>query len=245
MKIIIHGYTGRMGQMLVSLSERENSAFEVAAKVSPDCPLETGICYTKLDHFTGEADCIIDFSNHAAAKTLTDYAVKRGIPLVVATTGHTESEFETIKHAAEHVPVFFSANMSVGVALLASLAKEAASAFPDADIEIIETHHNQKLDVPSGTALLLARKIKEARGGAEILIGRRENGKRGKEIGIHSVRLGNETGKHTIIISAGSETITLEHKAENRILFAEGAVAAAKFICGKKAGFYTMEGIVK
>ena len=143
------------------------------------------------------------------------------------------------------MPVFLSANMSLGVALLADLAKKAAAVFPDADIEIVEKHHNQKLDVPSGTALLLARRIKEARPEAQFVIGRHENGKRTqKEIGIHSLRLGNEVGTHEIIIATGSETVTIKHEAENRSLFANGALAAAAFLGGKAAGLYSMADIV-
>ncbi len=245
MKLIIHGYTGRMGQAVVSMAQQGFRGAETAAKVSPDCVEEKNGCYTALEHFDGEADCIIDFSNHTATKELLEYAVKREIPVILATTGQTTEEVEMINKAAEKIAIFRSANMSIGIALLASLAKKTAEAFPNADIEIIETHHNQKLDVPSGTALLLGRKIKEARKNAELIIGRHENGKRAKnEIGIHSIRLGNEIGTHEIIISTGSETITLKHKAENRALFAEGALAAAEFICGKTAGLYDMRNIV-
>ena len=244
MKLIIHGYTGRMGQIVVSMAEQGFKNAETAAKVSPDCPEEKNGCYTALEHFDGEADCIIDFSNRAATKELLEYAVKREIPVVLATTGQTAEEIEMINKAAEKIAIFRSANMSIGIALLASLAKQTAAAFPNADIEIVETHHNQKLDVPSGTALLLARKIKEAREDAEFIVGRHENGKRAeKEIGIHSIRLGNETGTHEIIVSTGSETVTLKHKAENRALFAEGALAAAEFISGKTAGLYDMKDI--
>ncbi len=244
MKLIIHGYTGRMGQIVVSMAEQGFKGALTAAKVSPDCQEEKNGCYAALEHYDGEADCIIDFSNHAATKELLEYAVKREIPVVLATTGQTAEEVEMINKAAEKIAIFRSANMSIGIAFLANLAKQTAAAFPDADIEIVETHHNQKLDVPSGTALLLARKIKEARNDAEFIVGRHENGKRAdKEIGIHSIRLGSETGTHEIIVSTGSETVTLKHKAENRSLFAEGALAAAEFICGKSAGLYDMRDI--
>ena len=177
---------------------------------------------------------------------MTEYCVKRNLPVIVATTGQTPEELAMIDAAAKAVPVFLSANMSLGVALLADLAKKAAAVFPDADIEIIEKHHNQKLDVPSGTALLLARRIREARPGAEFVIGRHENGKRTKaEIGIHSLRLGNEVGTHEIIIATGSETITLKHEAENRSLFAQGALAAAAFIVGRAPGMYDMRSIIE
>ena len=175
-----------------------------------------------------------------------DYCVTRTLPVVVATTGHTAEEKEKIAAAAKRVPVFCSANMSMGVAVLADLARRAAAAFPEADIEIVETHHNQKLDVPSGTALLLADAVREAREDAVLLVGRHENGKRAaREIGIHSVRLGGEVGTHEILISTGSETITLKHQAHSRALFAEGALRAAAFLIGKPAGLYSMKDIIE
>ena len=167
MKIIVHGAAGRMGSEVIRLVE--NSSNEIAAKVDA---FGTGDILTSLDAFDGDADCIIDFSNHTATKALLDYATKRAIPVVLATTGHTAEELELIRDAARSIPVFFSANMSLGVALLCSLAKSAALAFPDADIEIVEKHHNRKLDVPSGTALMLADSVKEARPDAEYVIGR-------------------------------------------------------------------------
>lgn len=134
--------------------------------------------------------------------------------------------------------------MSLGVAVLAQLAEKAAAMFPEADIEIVEKHHNQKLDVPSGTALLLAKRIQKVCTDSVLLIGRHENGKRTKkEIGIHSLRLGNEVGTHEIIITTGNETITLKHEAESRALFAEGALTAAAFLCGMEAGLYNMQDI--
>ena len=175
-----------------------------------------------------------------------EYCVRRNLPVIIATTGQSKEELALIDAASKAVPVFLSANMSLGVALLADLAKKAAAVFPDADIEIIEKHHNQKLDVPSGTALLLARRIKEARPEAQFVIGRHENGKRTqKEIGIHSLRLGNEVGIHEIIIATGSETVTLKHEAENRSLFAQGALAAAAYIVGKAPGMYDMRSIIE
>ena len=132
--------------------------------------------------------------------------------------------------------------MSIGVAVLAGLAQRAAAAFPTADIEIVEIHHNQKLDVPSGTALLLARAVQSVRPGSTLLIGRHENGKRtAQEIGVHSIRLGNEVGTHEILISTGNEVVTLKHEAKSRALFADGALAAAAWLLGKPAGLYGMQ----
>ena len=242
MKIIINGAKGRMGRIVDAAAAA--GGHSVVARV--DFGYAGGEGLRTLDEYQGPADVVIDFSNHAATAQVVDYCTKRGLPVVVATTGQTEEELALIDGAAKTVPVFLSANMSLGVALLADLAKKAAAVFLDADIEIIEKHHNQKLDVPSGTALLLARRIKEARPAAEFVIGRHENGKRTKaEIGIHSLRLGNEVGVHEIIIATGSETITLKHEAENRSLFAQGALAAAAFIAGKAPGMYDMRSIIE
>ena len=242
MRIVLNGAKGRMGRIVDKAAA--DSGHDVVARV--DFGYAEGEGLRALNEYQGPADVVVDFSNHAATAQVTEYCVKRGLPVVVATTGQTKEEQAMIDEAAKAVPVFLSANMSLGVALLADLAKKAAAVFPDADIEIVEKHHNQKLDVPSGTALLLARRIKEARPEAEFLVGRHENGKRtANEIGIHSLRYGGEVGTHEIIIATGSETITLKHEAENRALFAQGALAAAAFIVGKAPGFYDMRSIIE
>ena len=243
MNIIINGANGRMGRIVDEAIGR-GGAHAVAARI--DWSYAAGDGLSALSEYDGPADMVIDFSNHAATPQVTEYCVGRGLPVVIATTGQTEEELDLIRGAAKSVPVFLSANMSIGVALLADLAKKAASVFSRAEIEIIERHHDQKLDVPSGTALLLARRIKEVRPEVEFLVGRHENGKRTpNEIGIHSLRYGNEVGTHEIIISTGSETVTLKHEAGNRALFAQGALAAAEFIAGRAPGLYDMRDIIE
>lgn len=246
MKILIHGSTGRMGKILCELLTAGYNGLELAARVSPEEPSDpaNGV-FASLAEVNCDVDGVIDFSHHTAVGGLIDFCMAKNLPVVVATTGQTPEEKEIIAQAAKKIPVFFSANMSIGVALVAELAKKAASVFPEANIEIVEKHHNQKLDVPSGTALLLAHRIQEALTDTVLLVGRHENGKRtAKEIGIHSLRLGNEVGTHEIIIATGAETITLKHEAENRSLFANGALAAAKFLEGKPAGLYSMQNII-
>ncbi len=243
MNIILNGSNGRMGRIVAEAVE-QGGAHAVVAKV--DWSYAAGDGYSELKQYEGPADVVIDFSSHAATQAVTEYCVSRGLPVVIATTGQTDAELDMIRAAAKAVPVFLSGNMSIGVAVLADLARRAAAMFPEADIEIIERHHNQKLDVPSGTALLLARRIQEARPDSELLIGRHENGKRTRrEIGIHSLRYGNEVGTHEIIIAAGNETLTLKHEAEDRSLFARGALAAAEFLAGREPGLYDMKDIVK
>ena len=246
MKIIVNGAAGRMGQTLCGIIENSEKHTVVAY-----CSLEyegsnEALHYSDITAFDGEADCIIDFSSHKATKQITDYAIKRNLPLVIATTGQDEEEMSIIREASSKIPLFYSQNMSFGVALLSCLAKIAAKALPDADIEIIEKHHNRKLDVPSGTALLLANGIKSVKDDVEYNIGRHENGKRQKkEIGIHSIRMGNEVGTHEVIFAMDSQVITLTHEAENRGLFAEGSLTAANFLVGKDAGFYNMDDILE
>jgi len=241
MKIILNGAAGHMGRIVRRLID-ENPAMELAAAV--DAFGGEGY-YSSLDAFEGETDCLVDFSHHSATETLLNYACARKIPLVLATTGQTDEERAMIREAGKQIPIFFSANMSPAIAMLADMAAQAAKMFPDADIEIIEKHHNRKVDVPSGTALLLARSIQSVRENSVLLIGRHENGKRSpKEIGIHSLRMGNEVGTHEIIVSTGTQTITLKHEAEDRALFAEGALVAAKFIVNQPVGVYAMQDMI-
>lgn len=243
MNIIITGANGRMGRILTEAAVQ--AGHTVVARVSPSFSADAGQgLFSAVEQYGGGADVLIDFSHHSAAPALMEYCTGRALPAVIAATAHTGEELDAIHAAAEAIPVFLSANMSVGVALLAELAKKAAAVFPQADIEIIERHHNQKLDVPSGTALMLARRMKEARPDADLLVGRRDHGKRGREIAIHSLRYGTEVGTHEIILSTGSETFTLKHEAESRALFAQGALAAAAFLQGKAPGLYGIQDII-
>ena len=242
-KVLINGACGRMGKEVEKLVEASET-MTVAAKVDK-MAAESG-CYTDINDFSGEADIIIDFSNHLGTKDLLDYAVKNNIPTVVATTGHTPEELALIEEAGKKIAVFHSANMSLGVALLCELAVKAAATMPDADIEIVETHHNRKLDAPSGTALMIANAIKAVREKAQFVFGREGMAKREKnEIGVHAVRRGNIVGIHEVLVSTDSQTITLKHEAHSRALFAEGAVSAAEFILGKPPGLYNMNNIVE
>lgn len=244
MKIIVNGINGRMGNELNTLIAQGLYGSQLVAGV--DINSNSSDIYKSLSDYKGEADCVIDFSSHLATKDLLNYCVARKLPVVIATTGHTQEERDLIEKSAEKIPVFFSANMSLGVALLASLARTVARTMVGANIEIVEKHHNRKVDVPSGTALLIANEIREELQDYELLVGRSENGKRPeKEIGIHSLRLGNIVGEHEVIVATDSQVITLKHEAQSRALFAEGALNAAHFICAKQPGLYNMKDIVK
>lgn len=247
MKILICGVGGRMGREVARLAlDGMRGATPVAG--FDLLPLDTREfpTYTEWSAVAETPDCIIDFSHHAGTAAMLEYAVEKQIPVVLATTGHTEEETEGIRRAAEVIPIFHSANMSLGIALLVELAKTAAKAFPEADIEIVEKHHNRKLDAPSGTALLLARELQEVREDATLVCGRSGQAKREKnEIGIHAIRMGNIVGEHEVIIGTDTQTVTLKHEAHSRALFAEGAIAAADFLIGKPAGLYDMKRMIE
>ena len=243
MKVIVNGALGHMGTEVLKRVKAGVQDSTLAAAVDYNGG-NNGI-YRSLFEFTGEADVIVDFSHHTAVTELLQYACKRNLPIVLATTGHTEEELALITEAAKEVAIFKSANMSVGVALLTKLAKQVATVFGDADIEIIETHHNRKLDAPSGTALMLADAIREIRPQSHYVYGREGRCKREKEdISIHAVRMGNVVGKHEIFFATGSQTISLKHEAHDRALFADGAMAAAAFLIGKSAGMYNMDDLL-
>lgn len=241
-RLILFGAAGRMGKE-VELAAAKTDDMKIVARV--DVSGADG-CLSSLDEVTADADAIVDFSHHAATKTLTEYAVKKRLPLLIATTGQTDGELALIRGAAEIIPVFFASNYSLGIAALTKAAKAIAALYPDADIEIIEKHHNRKLDAPSGTALSIARAISSVREGeTAFLFGRGGQVKRQKnEIGIHAVRLGNIVGEHEVLIGTDNETITLKHEAHSRALFADGALAAVRFLVSRKPGLWSMTDLV-
>ena len=245
MKVLMNGALGKMGAQIWTLLESGKNGAQIACGVDINADGSNPRILKSLDEFQGKADVIIDFSNHACTKSLMEYAVRTKTPCVVATTGQTAEELEIIENASKEVAIFRSANMSIGVAVLADFARRAAELMPGADIEIVEKHHNQKLDAPSGTALMLAEEIKQAKTDATFVCGRYGHQKRSpKEIGIHALRMGGVIGEHEVILATPTETITLKHEAHTRALFADGALVAAEFLVGKPAGFYNMKDIV-
>ncbi len=248
MNILLNGVSGHMGREVAKLCEAGYRG--AVLKVGVDPSVAGGEAPIAVKHFDEipkdtELDCIVDFSHHSCVAALLDFAVERKLPAVVATTGHTEEELSAIQRASEHIPVFFSANMSLGVALLVELAKKAAATMPDAEIEIIEKHHDRKLDAPSGTALMIANAICEVKEGTSLHLGRAGQGKRTKdEIGIHAIRMGNIVGEHEVLLGTQNQTITLKHEAHSRALFAEGALAAAAFLVACPKGLYDMKSLI-
>lgn len=246
MKLLVSGLCGYMGKEVAALALDGYRGAKLVAGV--DREADGSECVPCAMDFAGacpDVDCIIDFSHHTCTQDLLAFAVKYHLPLVLATTGQTAQEKEAIAEAAKEIPLFFAANYSLGVALLIELAVQAAKAMPDAEIEIIEQHHDRKVDAPSGTALAIAEAIGTVREDAAVVSGRTGHGKRTeKEIGIHSVRMGNIVGIHEVLIGTKNQCITLKHEAYNRALFAEGALAAADFLCGKPAGLYDMKSMI-
>ena len=242
MTIIINGAEGRMGR---ALREAAKGAADVtvAGLVDKFVPGEGVV--SSLDEVEAKADVVIDFANHTGVAQLCEYALRTGTALVIATTGHTEEELLLIKAASASVPVFMSANMSLGVAVLRDLVRRAVAAFPDADVEIVEAHHNRKVDAPSGTAFILADSVIAERPDAQSVCGREGQAKREKnEIGMHSLRMGNVVGEHSVYISTDTETITLSHHAASRSVFADGAIVAARHIAGRRPGLYDMTDVL-
>ena len=244
MRIILTGYTGHMGREVRACAERAEGC-EIVAGVDPMIPASEGICLKTFSECTAEADVIIDFSHHSMTGDLLDFAQARKLPVVLATTGQTGEEKERIGKAAEEIPVFLAANYSLGIAVLSDLVKRAAALYPDGEIEIVEQHHDRKLDAPSGTALSLFSAIREVRPEATANCGRSGQGKRTKdEVGIHAVRMGNIVGVHEVMIGTQNERITLKHEAFSRGVFAEGSLKAAAFLIGKPAGIYDMKDLL-
>ena len=239
MRAILCGANGAMGKLIA-----QSLGGEVVGRVSIDG--ENGVARTFDELGPVPADVVIDFSHHTAAADVLRYAKTNGCAAIIGTTGHTPEERQLIFDAAKEIPVFYSGNMSLGIAVLCRLAKQAAACFPDADIEIVEVHHNRKVDAPSGTAHMLFNAIKEVRPDAVEHCGRSGEGKRTKEeIGISSLRMGNVVGIHEVHICTETQTLTLRHEAATRAMLADGAADAARFMVGKGKGLYTMEDLLK
>lgn len=235
MRCILWGANGAMGKLIDNILKEE-----IVGRVSIDG--ENGVPKTAQELGRVEADVVIDFSHHTAVSGVLEYAEEIGAATVIGTTGHTAEEKAMIQAASQRIPVFYSGNMSLGIAVLCRLAKQAAAAFPRADIEIVEVHHTRKVDAPSGTAHMIFDAIRQVRPQAVEHCGRAGEGKRtAEEIGISSLRLGNVVGIHEVHIDAGSQRLTLRHEAVTRDMLAEGGVEAARFVAGKPAGLYNMQ----
>ena len=239
MRAILCGANGAMGKLLqTALGE------EAVGLVSADGENGVAASFDQLPQL--EADVVLDFSHHSAISQVLAYSIEHNCAAVIGTTGHTPEEKQLIFQAAEKIPVFYSGNMSLGIAVLCRLAKQAAASFPNADIEIVEIHHNRKADAPSGTAHMLFDALKEVRPHAVAHCGRAGEGRRETgEIGISALRMGGIVGIHEVHIATDTQVLTLRHEARDRAMFADGGVEAARFVTGKVPGLYTMKELLE
>lgn len=247
-RIILSGCNGKMGQVIIRLAANDEDCEIVAGLDINDCMPNTYPVFTDMAKCDVEADVIVDFSHPSAFDGVMQLAKARKLPIIVATTGLSDEQREQLKTDSAEIPVFFSANMSLGINLLIALAKKAASVLEDNfDIEIIEQHHNQKLDAPSGTALAIADGINEVLSAPSEYVYDRHSVRRKRrktEIGLHAVRGGTIVGKHNVLFAGNDEIIELKHEASSKEVFAVGAIKAAKYMNGKPNGYYSMNDLI-
>ena len=246
--VLVCGINGKMGKSITELIAAEKDmqivcGIDLRADKSALPPV-----YASFDAVCEKVDVIIDFSSPAVLKSELDWAVKHNCPVVLAATGYTESDLKLIEATSKKLAVFKTGNFSLGINLLVKLVKQAALALGESfDIEIIEKHHNQKVDAPSGTAIMLAKSANSAFDNGKPYVNGRSGitGKRGNEIGVHAVRGGTIVGEHDVIFAGEDEIITLSHSARSKRVFAAGAIKAAKWLAGKPAGLYDMTNVLE
>ena len=247
--IILRGCNGKMGQVITNLVESDDDAIIVAGIDISQSKVNKYPVYTSFSQCHVMADVIVDFSSPKNLTEMLDYAKENGIGIVLCTTGFTKEQQGLIEETTKEIPIFQSANMSMGINLITKLIQEAAKLLVDSgfDIEIVEKHHNKKVDAPSGTAIALADAMNKVLGDAyeykyDRSSVREMRGK--KEIGISSVRGGTIVGEHEIIFAGTDEVIEIKHTAYSKAIFAKGAIQAAKFLPGKEPGKYQMSDII-
>jgi 4-hydroxy-tetrahydrodipicolinate reductase len=249
-RILLHGACGRMGHVITEIAAADPDT-EIAAGVDAFGEKYSAFpVYRTLEEVREPVDVVIDFSNAGAADGLIDFCASKGLPCVLCTTGLSDSQMDHLHEAAGRAAFLKSSNMSLGVNVLFKVLQDAAPVLAAAgfDMEIVEKHHNQKLDAPSGTALSLADVCNEAAGGGYEYVydrSQRREKRPEKEIGISSVRGGSIVGDHDVIFAGQDEVVTFSHRAYSRAIFAKGAVAAARFLAGKPAGFYDMQDVIR
>jgi len=246
-KILLSGCHGRMGRAV--LAATQNTDLTVISGTDINAGTSNFPVYTNIADAAEIPDVIIDFSHHTALPAIMDYAVKNNVPCVICTTGHTEEEYNVMYEAAKSIPVFFSRNMSLGVNTLLKLVAAAAQVFAaaDFDMEIVEKHHNRKVDAPSGTALAIADAMNEVLNNEYAYKFDRSQERKmreKKEIGISAVRGGTIVGEHEVIFAGADEVIEIKHTAYSKAIFGNGALQAAKFLAGKPAGMYNMSDVI-
>ncbi|MBQ8610842.1 MAG: 4-hydroxy-tetrahydrodipicolinate reductase [Oscillospiraceae bacterium] len=245
MRIIINGACGRMGSELQAVLACGYRGHNLAAAVDPSAVIGSSVLH-RLEEITSTADMLIDFSHHTAIAAVCSFALSHSIPVVIATTGHTPDELSHLQNAARQIPVFHAANLSLGAALLFDFSRIASAVFEEADIEIVELHHNHKLDAPSGTASELAEQLAACRPAAQIRHGRSGHCRRQPEdICIHALRMGSHAGSHTVLFGGDEQTFSITHTAHTPRCYAQGALYAAEFILNKPPGMYGMSHLTR
>lgn len=246
-KILLNGCLGKMGQAVEAcINEREDTMISCGVDIADGD--KTYPVYTCFYDVQDKPDVIIDFSNPLVLDDMLAFAVKNQTPVIICTTGFSDAQVQKIKDTSKQIPVFYSGNMSLGINVLIALSKMAAKVLYNSfDIEVVEKHHNLKIDAPSGTALMIADAINEEIGGAQYVYDRHAYRKRREhnEIGIHSIRGGTIVGEHEVIFAGHDEVVSLKHQAQSKGVFAAGAVNAAAYMKDKPTGLYDMSDVLK
>lgn len=246
MNLILSGCNGKMGHVISKLVATNNNC-NIVAGIDLKCnnDFDFPVFESPSSITCKNADVIIDFSHPSLLNTLLDYSINKNLPIVLCTTGYSNKQVQKIKLASKKIPIFYSRNMSLGINLLIELSKKAASILgKNFDIEIIEKHHNQKIDSPSGTALMIADEISTIMKESPQYVYDRHSYRKKRndnEIGLHSIRGGTIVGEHEIIFAGYDELLSIKHSAQSKEIFASGAINAGLFLIGKTAGIYTMK----
>lgn len=244
-EVMVNGCNGKMGNIVAELVDKHDNMVLKCGVDKENTGYLTYPVYTDLNKISENPDVIIDFSVPTSTFNVLEYAKKNSIPVVIATTGFTVEEEKKIEEYSKFIPIFKSSNMSFSINMFQKILKEIVPKLKDTDIEIIETHHNRKIDSPSGTAQMLGNTINEALGGDYKFKYDRHEKRGEKEIGITSIRGGNIVGEHTVMFFGDSETFEIKHTSYSRNVFAEGAIKATEFIINQKNGLYNMDDLIK
>ncbi|MGL6105256.1 4-hydroxy-tetrahydrodipicolinate reductase [Romboutsia sp.] len=246
LKVIVNGCLGNVGKILTRLIIEDDELKLVCGVSKHPTDNNHFKIYPKMVDVIEDVDVIIDFSHHSCLDDVLNFALNTKTPLVIATTGYNDDELNKIKEASKLIPIFHSYNMSLGINVLLKLVKEATKMLANFDIEVIEKHHNKKVDAPSGTAVMIANAVKEVLPNIEYNYGRygREAKRSDNEIGIHAVRGGTIVGEHNVIYAGHDEVVELKHIAQSKDIFAKGAIAAAKYLVHQNIGYYNMDNML-
>lgn len=247
MKILLSGYSGAMGRELTKLCQEDNK-YEIVAGYARKKTEDTAYpVYNNILDIKEDVDVIIDFSNVEALTDVLKYGIVRNVPMVIASTGLGDMEFDEIKKASMYIPIIQSGNMSLGINTLINIVEKVAASLNSFDVEIIEKHHRYKVDAPSGTAQMLVNAVKSGKGDINNLVHGREGNETKRQegdLGVHSIRGGTIVGEHSVIFAGEDEVVEIKHTASSKRIFANGALKAAEFIVTKTKGLYTMEDVI-